>query len=143
FSQEVRRDCRRCRVGKNRKTTSSQFRSDLHLRQDLATSRVWAEVLVAFLPSLDLHLLSVRECWLCVHEPLHGAVPSLSYVLLWLFRALSCSKEVLPFQRAFPYRLIISHRRLKFREIDHLFLRQVVWREVVQSECPVERLCFQ
>src|SRR2546426_4226360 len=72
-----------------------------HLRRNLATSRVWAEAPVAFQPSLDLHPLSVRECWHCVHEPPHGAVPFLSYVLLWPFHALSCSKEVLPFQRPF------------------------------------------
>src|SRR2546422_200673 len=81
-----------------------------HLRRNLATSRVWAEAPVAFQPSLDLHPLSVRECWLCVHEPPHGAVPFLSYVLLWPFHALSCSKEVLPFQRAFP--VLLSYRRL-------------------------------
>src|SRR2546428_13513124 len=81
-----------------------------HLRRNLATSRVWAEARVAFQPSLDLHPLSVRECWLCVHEPPHGAVLFLSYVLLWPFQALSCSKEVLPFQRAFP--VLLSYRRL-------------------------------
>src|SRR5436309_15424126 len=81
-----------------------------HLRRNLATSRVWAEAPVAFQPSLDLHPLSVRECWLCVHEPPPGAVPFLSYVLLWPFHALSCSKEVLPFQRAFP--VLLSYRRL-------------------------------
>ena len=91
----------------NRKIYFSHFRSDLHLPRNLATSRVWAEVPVAFLPSLDLHALTVRECWLCVHEPLHGAVPSLSYVLPGPFPALFCSKEVLPFQRAFPITLII------------------------------------
>src|SRR3989454_12082532 len=79
-----------------------------HLRRNLATSRVWAEAPVAFQPSLDLHPLSVRECWLCVHEPPHGAVPFLSYVLLWPFHALSCSKEVLPFQGAFP--VLLSYR---------------------------------
>src|SRR2546422_6343685 len=31
-------------------------------------------------------------------------------VLLWPFHALSCSKEVLPFQRAFP--VLLSYRRL-------------------------------
>src|SRR5438445_1114775 len=88
----------------------SVIKSDphFHLRRNLATSRVWAEAPVAFQPSLDLHPLSVRECWLCVHEPPHGAVPFLSYVLLWPFHALSCSKEVLPFQRAFP--VLLSYR---------------------------------